>query len=95
MVTHELNNPAAKASAYGELGHVHSLLGNYEQAISCLEHQLTITRGLNDRVAEADAVCGLGTVYQQMGEYQMALRYHQMDLAIAEEIGECCLATVS
>lgn len=44
VVAHELNNPEAKASAYGELGHIHTTLGNYEQAISCLEHQLAIAR---------------------------------------------------
>lgn len=31
-----------KAQAYGELGDLHSQLGNYEQALSCLEHQLNI-----------------------------------------------------
>lgn len=44
VVSHELNIPAAKGSAYGELGHIHSLLGNFEQAISCMEHQHQIAR---------------------------------------------------
>lgn len=60
VVSHELNNPSAKASAYGELGTIHSLLGNYEQAISCMEHQLNIARELKDKSLEADAACGLG-----------------------------------
>ena len=34
----------AKGSAYGELGEIHALLGNFEQAISCMEHQLTAAR---------------------------------------------------
>ena len=37
-------NSNAKGSAYGELGEIHALLGNFEQAISCMEHQLTAAR---------------------------------------------------
>jgi len=62
VVAHDLNSPEAKAAAYGELGHIHSTLGNFEQAISCLEHQMSIARDLKDKVAEADAACGLGQV---------------------------------
>ena len=42
---HDLCQPVnAKGSAYGELGEIHALLGNYEQAASCLEHQLQAAR---------------------------------------------------
>ena len=45
-MVHDEDLPAEmdKGSAYGELGEVHSLLGNYEQAASCLEHQLKTAR---------------------------------------------------
>ena len=85
-MAHELDKPAAKASAYGELGCLHSLLGNFEQAINCLQHQLELAQDMGDRVGEGDAACGLGGVYQQMGEYEKALEYHQSDLEIAEEM---------
>lgn len=43
VVAHELGGDGGgKAQAYGELGTLHSQLGNYEQALSCLEHQLNI-----------------------------------------------------
>lgn len=61
MVSHELGNISAKAAAYGELGGIHSNLGNFEQAIACLEHQLNLAREMADRSAESDAACGLGT----------------------------------
>ena len=45
VVAHDLCQPVnAKGSAYGELGEIHALLGNYEQAASCLEHQLQAAR---------------------------------------------------
>ena len=42
VVAHDLDHPGgdAKRTAYGELGEIHAMLGNYEQAISCMEHQL-------------------------------------------------------
>ena len=33
-----------KGSAYGELGEVHCSLGNFEQAVSCMDHQLKAAR---------------------------------------------------
>ena len=39
-MAHDLVQPDDKGSAYGELGEVHCLLGNFEQAASCMEHQL-------------------------------------------------------
>ena len=49
VVAHDLCQPiTAKGSAYGELGEIHALLGNYEQAASCLEHQLQSARLVND-----------------------------------------------
>ena len=42
VVAHELNTPTAKGAAYGELGHIHYLLGNFKQAISYMEHQLKL-----------------------------------------------------
>lgn len=44
VVAHDLVQPEAKGSAYGELGEIHSLLGNFEQALSCTEHQLNAAR---------------------------------------------------
>ena len=45
VVAHDLCQPiGAKGSAYGELGEIHALLGNYEQAASCLEHQVQSAR---------------------------------------------------
>ncbi|CAB1352255.1 unnamed protein product [Coregonus sp. 'balchen'] len=76
-----------KAQAYGELGDLHSQLGNYEQALSCLEHQLNIACTSRDRALEGEASAALGGVYQLMGENEAALQWHQSALEIAEETG--------
>ena len=39
-------------SAYGELGCLHSLLGNFEQAISCLQHQLRLAQQMGDQIGK-------------------------------------------
>ncbi len=44
MVAHDLVSPDAKGSAYGELGEIHSTLGNFEQALSCMDQQLSAAR---------------------------------------------------
>ena len=62
-----------------------SVLGHFEQAVSCLEHQIGIARKLADRQMEASAASGLGSVYQQMNEPSKALNMHMVDLRLAEE----------
>ncbi|KAH9507040.1 Tetratricopeptide repeat protein 28 [Dermatophagoides farinae] len=39
VIAHEIGCDQTKAMAYGELGHLHRLLGNYEQAITCFKHE--------------------------------------------------------
>lgn len=56
VVAHELGGEGGgKAQAYGELGTLHSQLGNYEQALSCLEHQLNIARAAGVRTDSCPA----------------------------------------
>lgn len=58
--------------------------GNFDQAISCLEHQITLAKEQLDKTGESDACCGLGGVYQQMGDYERAINFHKKDLQIAQ-----------
>ena len=59
-------------------------VGNFDQAISCLEHQITLAKEQTDKTGESDACCGLGGVYQQMGDYERAINFHKKDLQIAQ-----------
>ncbi|KAF3849226.1 hypothetical protein F7725_015723 [Dissostichus mawsoni] len=75
VVAHELGGEGGgKAQAYGELGTLHSQLGNYEQSLSCLEHQLNIARTAGDKSLEAEASDALGGVYQRMADNETALQ---------------------
>ena len=42
--SHATSSKGSKGSAYGELGEVHCSLGNFEQAVSCMDHQLKAAR---------------------------------------------------
>lgn len=61
-------------------------MGNHEQAVSCLSHQMALARGLGDRAAEAEAASGLGAVHLLMDDPDAALRHHQLELSIAEDL---------
>ena len=71
-----------RASAYGELGEIHSLLGNHDQALSCLEHKLRAARDDQDRRCEAEAAAAVGKVYAAIGKWDSALEYHALDLQV-------------
>jgi hypothetical protein len=42
VIAHELKD--AEAEAYGELGDIHRLLANYDQAVNCMQHRITLAR---------------------------------------------------
>ena len=44
VVAHELSDGSTAGFAYGDLGAVHAALGNLEQAVSCIDHQITAAR---------------------------------------------------
>lgn len=75
-----------KASAYGELGSNHVMMGNYQQAVSCLQNQISIARELGDRNIEANAASALGYAHQLMAQNSVALHYHKLDLEIGKEL---------
>lgn len=86
MVAHELGNIEAKAAAYGDLGNIHSQLGNNKQAVNCLEHQRNIAHDLGDRVAISDSTSSLGSVFLQMGDFEGALKLHLHDLELCDSL---------
>ena len=42
VIAHELKE--CEAEAYGELGDIHRLLANYDQAVNCMQHRITLAR---------------------------------------------------
>lgn len=87
VVAHESGNFEAKAAAYGDLGNIHSALGNNEQAVNCLEHQRNIAQDIGDRYAISDSTSSLGSVFLQMGDLEGALKLHLLDAELCENLG--------
>ncbi|OTF82303.1 Rapsynoid-like protein [Euroglyphus maynei] len=98
VIAHEIGCDQTKAMAYGELGHLHRLLGNYEQAITCFKHEQELGKNNHKHsirdghkqiglLIEAEALHGLGCVAQEMHDYERSLKYHSSALTIAQEIG--------
>lgn len=77
-----------KATAYGELGSNHVMMGNHQQAVSCLQNQISIARELGDRTVEANAASALGCAHQLIGQNSVALHYHKLDLEIGKELDQ-------
>jgi hypothetical protein len=42
VIAHELKE--SEAEAYGELGDIHRLLANYDQAVTCMQHRISLAR---------------------------------------------------
>ncbi len=79
---------STKAIAYGELGHIHRQLGNFEQAITCFKHEQELAKdpSLKDGLIEAEALHGLGCVAQEMHDCERAFKYHSSALPKAQEM---------
>ncbi|KPM09041.1 Rapsynoid-like protein [Sarcoptes scabiei] len=68
FIAHELGCDQTKAMAYEELGHLHRLLRNYEQAITCFEHEQKLGKkhSLKNKMIETSDECSR-TVEQNFG----------------------------
>lgn len=85
VVAHELNDPAIKCGAFGDLGKLHGEVGHFSQALSCLEHKMRLAQDSEDEVSRAEAAASLGNVYVKMANYERAVDFHLLDLNISEQ----------
>ena len=58
----------------------------YEQAVSCLEEALTVSRATEDERHVADTLYHLGTVAWSNGRNDLAISYHQQAVDICERL---------
>ncbi|KAG7250137.1 hypothetical protein CRUP_011108, partial [Coryphaenoides rupestris] len=89
----------AKAQAYGELGTLHSQLGNYEQALSCLEHQLNIAPHGREQIGcgrgQGRAYGNLGLTYEALGNFERAVFYQEQHLSVAAQTNDLVAKTLA
>ena len=75
------------ATAAGNLGLVHRVRGELEEALAMHRKSLAIAEELGNRASMARQYGNLGLVHQQRGELEEALAMHRKSLAIHEELG--------
>ena len=63
-IAKEIGDRAGEGRAYGNLGNVYRLLGDYQKAIEYHERDLEIAKRIGDRAEEARAYGSLGIAYQ-------------------------------
>jgi tetratricopeptide (TPR) repeat protein len=86
--TRQIGDKQKESNALGSLGVLYQSVGQYEQALDCIQSQLEITRAIGDRLEESNALGNLGIVYQSLGQYEKALDCLENQLEISREIGD-------
>ena len=81
-------NRRREAMAFGDLGNLVILLGEYVKAIEYYEKALAISMEIGDRADEEACYGNLGIVFFSLGEYVKAKEYFEKALAISMEIGD-------
>lgn len=79
---------SGEAVTLGQMGSIHSRLGDYQRAIDFYEQALAIDREIENRHDEAIILDNIGVTLDRMGDYEKALAYHQQALAILQELDE-------
>ncbi|HWB07375.1 MAG TPA: tetratricopeptide repeat protein [Verrucomicrobiales bacterium] len=78
---------AAEGNALGNLGKVHTDLGDADKAVEFYSERLAIARTAGDRRAEAAALNNLGVAHSR-GDVRKAIECYEQRLVIAREIGD-------
>lgn len=64
------------------LGNVHSIMGQFEQAISCYTKSMILARRLGSNIDIAHVYSAFGAVYDNLGRYSDAIDSHNKALSI-------------
>lgn len=75
-----------EAEALFNLGHLHTLEGDYTAALDFHKKALAITRALNDRRTEALSLNDIGILYGRMKNNEKSLANHQVALEIRQAL---------
>ncbi|WP_018349994.1 AfsR/SARP family transcriptional regulator [Longispora albida] len=81
-------DPAARAAALHDRGMALIRLGQYPEAITDLDHSLTIHIGLDSPAGECQALQALGTARHHLGQLTTALGLFTRALALSRAIGD-------
>jgi len=76
----------AESYTQGNLGRIHSNLGNYGEALTALQRTLELTRETGERAVEAEVLCVMSYALGCLARYQEALERAQQALTLARAI---------
>jgi signal transduction histidine kinase len=84
----EVNDPRVEGEALFNIAHVHTLKGQYQEALKIHKQALAIWRKIKDRLHEAQSLNDIGELYRLMKNDQKALENHAVALRIRAEISD-------
>ncbi|MEZ4733486.1 MAG: tetratricopeptide repeat protein [Caldilineaceae bacterium] len=77
----QLHDEKYVATTAHEIGFIYRILDNYQQALQCFQHALSMY-DLNETQNTATTLTNIGAVYYLMGDYESALVYHSQALTL-------------
>lgn len=81
-----LNRKVDEGYALGNLGIVHTDLGEFRKAIEFYEQRITIAYEIGDQRSLGSAMNNLGLAYSGLGETRKAIEFYKQALIIAREV---------
>jgi len=77
-LTQTLGDRSGEGRASGNLGNVHYLMGNFEEAISFHEKRLEIAKEFGDKNAQRRAYTNLGNAHVFSGNFEIAAQHYKL-----------------
>ncbi|MBN1448073.1 MAG: tetratricopeptide repeat protein [Bacteroidetes bacterium] len=81
-------SPTLTATAYGNIGLMHTEQAEYRNALANTEKALDIYRRIGDALGESTMLNNLGWIYELQQKPTDALKYYERSLAIRRKIGD-------
>ncbi|MET7952185.1 BTAD domain-containing putative transcriptional regulator [Micromonospora sp. NPDC005324] len=75
-----------RAASLDNMGEIHLMRGQTEEAVDCWRQALDINRRGGDAITQVTNLTNLGRAYEKLGEYDRSVEHHSDGLAIAREL---------
>lgn len=79
----------AQAQSHQNVGMLHELLGNYNEALKHYKKYLNLSKVSGDKLGMAQAYGCLGSVYGHLSNSSLAVSYHEQHVKMAKSLQVC------
>ncbi len=86
LIKGNLNREFAEAHAYHNMGMLHEILGNPQEALESYKKFFQMSKKKSDKKGVALAYGCLGSAYAALHNRQMAVTYHEQHVASAKKL---------